>query len=111
MVSSHYAMGTEGSLVMPQRQVRLRPEPDAGLSLLEVVVAMAVFAVGVTALLGILVNTDGVVGDNIRRSAAANLVNQTLEVARAQTAVAITNGQVIKNQTVSGTTYTITQEA
>ena len=85
--------------------------PDAGLSLLEVVVAMAIFGIGTAAVLGILVNTDGVVGDNIKRTAATNLVNQTLEAARAQTAIAITNGRVVTTQPVSGTTYTITQDA
>jgi prepilin-type N-terminal cleavage/methylation domain-containing protein len=88
-----------------------RGADDAGLSLLEVVVALSVFAIGVTAILGFLVNTDDVVGDNIRRTAATNLVNQTLEAARAQTALAITNGRVVTTKPVSGTTYTITQEA
>lgn len=88
-----------------------RRAEDAGLSLLEVVIAMSIFAVGVTAILGILVNSDDLVGGNIRRTAATNLVNQTLEAARAQTAIAITNGRVVSTQTVGGTTYTITQDA
>jgi prepilin-type N-terminal cleavage/methylation domain-containing protein len=93
--------------------VKIRPKygDDSGFSMLEVVVAMAVFTVLATISLGILANTDNVAGDNVRRTAAANLVNQTLETARSQSAQNITDGRVVTTQTVGGTTYTITQNA
>lgn len=82
---------------------------DDGLTLIEVVMAMAVFAVGVTALLGVLLNTTDVVRGNLRRTTAANLVNENLEEVRASTALAIDNGRTISTRTVNGVDYTVTR--
>jgi len=81
------------------------------MSLLEVVVAMAVFTVGVVAVLSLLINTTRVTGANIRRSTAAGLVDETLEAARSQTAAAIPSGQQVSTRTVGSITYTVTQTA
>ncbi|MCE0539957.1 type II secretion system GspH family protein [Kineosporia rhizophila] len=82
-----------------------------GISLLEVVIAMAIFSIGVTAVLGIFINSSRVAGDNIRRTAAASLVNEKLEAARGQTAQQITNGREVTTRQVGDITYTITQNA
>ncbi len=72
---------------------------------------MAVFAIGTAAVVGIFIRTGGVAGDNIRRTTAANLVNQTLETARGQTAAQIPNGRVVTTTTVGDIPYTIVQDA
>ncbi|GAB6904001.1 hypothetical protein JCM9957A_70950 [Kineosporia succinea] len=81
------------------------------MSLLEVVVAMAVFAIGVTAVLGVFMQTGAVAGDNLRRTTAANLVSQQLEKARSQTPQQIPDDPSTTVQTVGSVTYTITQNA
>lgn len=84
---------------------------ESGFSLIEVVVAMAVFTVLATVTLGLLVNTTDVAGDNIRRTTATNLVNAQLQTARSLTAQEIPDGRTVTNQTVGAITYTITQTA
>ncbi|GAA3637631.1 hypothetical protein GCM10022223_65680 [Kineosporia mesophila] len=97
--------------VRANARLRRARTSDAGMSLLEVVIAMAIFAIGVTAILGIFVKTGGVAGDNIRRTTAANLVNQQLEAARSLTAQQIPSGRSVTSQVVGNITYTITQTA
>ncbi|GLY30584.1 prepilin-type N-terminal cleavage/methylation domain-containing protein [Kineosporia sp. NBRC 101731] len=84
---------------------------DAGMSLLEVIIAMAIFSVGTVAVLRIFISSGQVTGDNIRRTTAANLVNERLEIARGQTAAQITNGRVNSTEVVGDTTYSIVQDA
>lgn len=90
---------------------RLTADDDSGFSLLEVVIAMAVFTVLATISLGILVNTSDVASDNIRRTAATNLINAQLENARSLNAQSIPDGRTVTTQTVGGFAYTITQTA
>jgi len=84
---------------------------DDGFSLIEVVVAMAVFTVLASITLGILLNTTDVAGDSIRRTTATNLVNTQLETARSLTAQAIPDGRVVSTSAVNGFVYTVTQTA
>ncbi|GAB6904004.1 prepilin-type N-terminal cleavage/methylation domain-containing protein [Kineosporia succinea] len=87
---------------------RRRGPDDAGMSLLEVVIAMAIFSIGVTAVLGLLIRTDQVASGNLRRSTAAGLVDQYLEAARAQAALDLTNGRNIDLPKVNGIEYKVT---
>ena len=84
---------------------------DQGFSLIEVVVAMVIFAVMVTATLGILVKTLDVTKGNAHRVAAANLATKQIEAARSQLAVDIPDGSTSRTEIVAGTTFTITQDA
>jgi prepilin-type N-terminal cleavage/methylation domain-containing protein len=84
---------------------------DGGFSLIEVVVAMAVFAVLASISLGILLNTADVSGDSIRRTAATNLVNTQLETARSLTAQNIPDGLVVTKPKVNGFEYIVEQTA
>jgi prepilin-type N-terminal cleavage/methylation domain-containing protein len=86
-------------------------DDDSGFSLLEVVVAMAVFTVLATITLGILVNTTKVASGNIHRTAATNLLNTQLEIARSLTAQSIPDGRQVSTPTVGGTTYKVVQTA
>lgn len=97
---------------MTRRRAVLRRPPrgdDGGFTLVEVVVAMAVFAVVVTTTLGILVRTTDVARSNTRRVTAANLANQQVESARSQRAVDIPDGLVSSTVVVDGVTYTVKQ--
>ena len=84
---------------------------DQGFSLIEVVVAMVIFAVMVAATLGILVNTLDITRDSSHRVIAANLATKQIEAARSQLAVDIPDGSTSRIETVAGTDFTITQDA
>ncbi len=91
--------------------MRVRVRSDGGFSLVEVVAAMSVFTILAGSALGILVHVTRLTGDNHRRVVAANLANRQMESARAQRAVDITDGRVVRTETVGGTRYTVTQTA
>ena len=84
---------------------------DRGFTLVEVVVAMSMFAVAASVTLGLLVRATGVAGDNIRRTAAANLAMSQIEAVRTTSATSIPDGQTTTTKTVGNTTYTIKQLA
>lgn len=96
---------------MPHPSQRRRPRGDDGFTLMEVVVAMAVFAVTVTVALGIIVETAQLLRSNAQRVAAANLATAQIEAARSQRALDVPNGASSRTETVGGTTYTVTQDA
>lgn len=87
----------------------LRQPDDAGFTLTELVVAMAIFTVFCSAALGLLVRTGDTTRVNLNRTAAANLASQQIQLARALDAVDIPLGTQTSTQTVSGTTYTLKQ--
>lgn len=84
---------------------------DDGFTLMEVIVAMAVFAVTVTVALGIIIETAQLLRSNAQRVAAANLATAQIESARSQRALAVPNGASSRTETVGSTTYTVTQDA
>lgn len=89
----------------------LKGTDDGGFSLIEVVVAMAVFTVLATITAGLLINTTKVSADSTRRTTATNVLNSELETARSLTAQAIADGLTISTETVNGFDYKVTQQA
>ena len=96
---------------MRLRQRLHRRTDDQGFSMVEVIIAMVVFAVMVSAALGIIVQTFDVTRDNANRVAAANLATKQIESARSQLAINIADGASSRTEIVAGTAYTITQNA
>ena len=84
---------------------------DAGFTLVEAVVAMAVFAVAASVTLGLILQTGRVAGGNVRRTAAANLAMRQIESVRSTSALSIPDGLQVSTKTVGGTQYTIKQNA
>jgi prepilin-type N-terminal cleavage/methylation domain-containing protein len=83
---------------------------DGGFTLVEVVVAMVVLAIGAAAALSTFVAASGVTRNLVQRTAAANLLTRQIEAARAVDTLAIADGRQVSTQTVSGTTFTVTQD-
>ena len=91
---------------------RLRHDQrDAGFTLTELVMAMAVFAVFCSASLGLLVRTGSATRENLQRTAAANLASEQIQIARSLSAIDIPLGTITRTRQVSGTTYTIAQSS
>ncbi|GAB4067613.1 hypothetical protein GCM10028777_24130 [Angustibacter speluncae] len=105
------ASGRNGGLTLRDRLDAVRTSGEDGLSLVEVVVAMVVFAVMAAAALGVVVRTTGVASANASRVAAANLATMQIEAARSQLAIQLPDGTTTRTETVGGTTYTISQTA
>ena len=89
--------------------VRAAAPDDSGFSLMEVVVAMAVFAIFCTATMGLLIRSSDATRGNLQRTAASNLLTEQIQLARGMTALTIPTGVTTRTQAVSNTTYTITQ--
>ncbi len=91
--------------------MRRGPRADGGFTLAEVLVAMSVFSVLVTIVLGLVVRTAAVAASNDRRVVAANLAARQIESARSQRAVDIADGLTTRSETVGGVGYTVKQTA
>lgn len=92
-------------------RLRMVRGDDSGFSLVEVVVAMVVFAIMAVSALGVTMSVFDVTSDNQRRVAASNLATKQIETSRSQRAVAIPDGATTRTERVAGTTYTIVQNA
>ncbi|MGQ7298246.1 prepilin-type N-terminal cleavage/methylation domain-containing protein [Quadrisphaera sp. KR29] len=88
-----------------------RRAPDGGYTMLEVVIAMAVFTILAGSVFTVLTGALRVTGDNNRRTVAADLASAQIEQARSQRALDIPDGLTTRTQTVGGTTYTVAQTA
>jgi prepilin-type N-terminal cleavage/methylation domain-containing protein len=86
-----------------------RAAEDAGFTLMEVVVAMVLFAVFCAMSLGLLVQTGAVTRGNLQRTTAANLATEQIQIARSVSATDIPAGTITRTQQVKNTTYVITQ--
>lgn len=83
---------------------------DAGLSLIEVLVAMTVFAMVAASASLALIQVHSGVRDNERRVQASGIAQSQIEAARAQAATGLTDGLVTYTKTVAGIDYTISQQ-
>jgi Tfp pilus assembly protein FimT len=83
---------------------------EAGFSLLEVVIGMSLSGVLIVAVLGMLLRTADVAGQNLRRSTAANLLSGRIELARGTQVQNLPDGTQVSNATVGDVRYTITQD-
>jgi prepilin-type N-terminal cleavage/methylation domain-containing protein len=97
--------------MLSERARRIRRGEDEGFSMIEVVVAMVVFALLASVTLGIILRTTDVASSNAKRVAAANLATKQIETTRSQLAINIPDGTTTRTETVGGTTYTIAQTA
>ncbi len=91
--------------------MRCHQRDDEGHTMLEVVIAMAVFTVLAGSVFTVLVGALRVTGDNDRRTVAADLASAQVEQARSLRALDIPDGLTTRTQAVGGTTYTISQTA
>ena len=89
--------------------MRRRAASD-GFTLTEVVVGMTLFAVLAVATLTIAVRTAGAAGQNVRRTAAANLLSLQLEEVRSSDTAQLLGGPRSRLVRVGGTEYTVLQE-
>lgn len=84
---------------------------DRGFTLVEVVVAMAIFSIVVAITLGLLVRITQGSRQNDLRVAAASLANRQVEAIRGTALQDIPDGQVTSTAVVGTTTFTIKQNA
>ena len=91
--------------------LRACPRDDEGFTIVELVVAMVVFSVLLTASLPVVLSGTAATRDALQRTAAADLLTRQIEAARGTDALAIPDGRVVTTQVVGGTTYTVTQDA
>jgi prepilin-type N-terminal cleavage/methylation domain-containing protein len=84
---------------------------DAGFTLIEVIVALFIFAVLSLSALNVIVGTMHSSQANANRTIAANLVTRQIESVRTQHASAIPNGLQTYTRTVGSTVFTIRQTA
>ncbi|TNM64495.1 prepilin-type N-terminal cleavage/methylation domain-containing protein [Streptomyces sp. NP160] len=87
------------------------PVRDDGYTMLEVVVAMAVFTVLAGSVFTVLTGALRTTGDNNRRTVAADLASAQVEQARSQRTVDIVDGLSSRTQRVGGTVYSVAQTA
>lgn len=83
---------------------------DEGISLIEVIVALTVFAVIAAATSVALLRIHGGLKDNERRVQATNVAQTQIEAARAQSAAKIPNGVVQFSRTVGNVVYQVHQQ-
>ncbi|HWA66082.1 MAG TPA: prepilin-type N-terminal cleavage/methylation domain-containing protein [Mycobacteriales bacterium] len=86
--------------------------PSAGFTLVEVIAALVVFALGALAVVGALTMTGKLSRTNRQRVQAATIAQQRVDLVREQVKNSVTDpiGRTITTTTVGSTTYTITQD-
>jgi prepilin-type N-terminal cleavage/methylation domain-containing protein len=82
-----------------------------GLTIIELMVALTVFAVVMTAVASMLSSTLFTTANNRNRSVAANLAAQEMEVVRATPFTSLPVGQVTSTQVVDGVLFTTTRDS
>jgi prepilin-type N-terminal cleavage/methylation domain-containing protein len=96
--------------VKTQSRVSTSTSDDSGFTLIEVLIALMVFAIIATSVAYSLTLSMVMTRDSRSREVAANLAAQQIDVARSlQNVFSVTSGTT--TQVVDGTTYTITQTA
>jgi prepilin-type N-terminal cleavage/methylation domain-containing protein len=92
-------------------RARRRARDEAGFTIVELIVAMVVFSVMVSASLPVLLSGTAATRDALQRTTASDVLIRQIEAARGTDALSIPDGRVVTTQLVGGTTYTITQDA
>ena len=82
-----------------------------GLTIIELMVALTVFAVVMTAVAAMLSASLLTTANNRNRSVASNLAAQEMEVVRATSFTSLPVGQVTSNQVVDGVLFTVTRDS
>jgi prepilin-type N-terminal cleavage/methylation domain-containing protein len=92
---------------------RLRPRPlnEEGTSLIEMLVALSIFGILSTALLGLLLSTVQTSRVSKGRAVASQLASSYVDETRAEGAVAVAPGRTEFTRNVGGLDYTITRDA
>lgn len=93
-----------------RERLRARPGSEAGLSIVELLVALTVFALLITGVAVTAFNGLDLARQNRNRSVAANLASQEMDTLRAQDFTTLPVGQTNVNQTIDGVPYTVTRE-
>ena len=88
-----------------------RANGEAGFSLLEVVVALAIFSVFSLALLTMILSSARLAASGRARTAAGHVAQSVLDEARAAGAVAVAPGRTTETRSVDGRDFTIVREA
>ncbi len=113
------AHGADNVGEMKLRAGARRQDPDAtttgsnegGFTIIELLVAMSIFALFMTAAIGVLAGSLNITRNNRSRSVAANLAAQEMDTVRNADFADLTIGQVNSAQTVDGTPYTIQRDS
>jgi type II secretory pathway pseudopilin PulG len=92
-------------------RLRQRSEADEGLSLVELTVALSVFALVMTAVIATLGGALTLTRNNKSRAVAANLASQEMDVVRGASFTALAAGSVTSTQTVDNVKYTISRDS
>lgn len=92
----------------PERPARARG--DDGLTILELVIAMGVFAIVILGVASLVDSGLGLARSNRHRSVAANLAAQEMDELRSLDFVSVTPGLATSTETVEGVPYTVTRD-
>jgi prepilin-type N-terminal cleavage/methylation domain-containing protein len=84
---------------------------QGGFTIIELMVALTVFAVVMTAVAAMLGSTLFTTANNRNRSVAANVAAQEMEIVRATPFAQLPVGQVSSTQVVNGTPFTVTRDS
>jgi prepilin-type N-terminal cleavage/methylation domain-containing protein len=94
--------------------VRLRTRAmkgEEGFTIIELMVALTIFAVVMTGVASMLGSTLITTGNNRNRSVAANVAAQEMEIVRATPFAQLPVGQVISTQIIDGVLFTVTRDS
>lgn len=92
-------------------RVRAQAKGEGGITMVEMIMAIFVFAVVMASLVPVFATSLRVTGTNRNRSVAANLAAQEMDIVRGATFTSLPVGQVTATQTVDGVAYTITRDS
>jgi type II secretory pathway pseudopilin PulG len=88
---------------------RLRDQ--AGISMIEMVMAILIFGLTMTALLPVLMTSLDLTGSNRYRSVAANLASREMDTVRGSVFTSLPEGLVTTTKVVDGVSYTVDRES
>lgn len=96
---------------MRRRFIEPLRRDESGTSLIEMLVALSIFGILSTALLGLLLSTVQTSRVSESRTVASQLVSSYIDETRAEGAVSVSPGRTTLVRSVDGTPYTLTRDA